>query len=248
MKHLASVVIIGLGVGYAALPAFAAVDTVGKPSEVTATEHFDLAPGGIVHIDSYGILNIEGWDKPEVEITYTKSRPLRFGGSPSPDDDKARLDSIHVKTERKSPGELTITTTLKSRHGDWAPPLPAYTTNDVNADYEIHVPRDARLDIRHGSGLVQVRWVTGDIEAKAKRGDILLWLPLGAYSIDATTKFGIVSSELEGEAHNSDLIGEHFVRSSPAPAHQLKLHMGFGGITIRQIPPETESPMAASPR
>ena len=171
-------------------------------------------------------------------MTATKSRPLRFGESPAPDDDKRRLESIGIKTERTSPTEVTVTTTLASRHGDWAPPLPANKTNDVDADYEVHVPRDTRLVIEHGVGLVQVRRVNGDIQASAKRGDILLWLPLGTYSIDATTKFGIVSSELEGEAHNRYLVGERFIRSDPAPSHQLKLHTGFGGITIRQIPPE----------
>jgi len=116
--------------------------------------------------------------------------------------------------------------------------MQAKTTNDVQADYEIHVPRDSRLAIQHGEGLVQVRGVTGDIDASARRGDILLWLPLGAYSIDARTRFGTVSSELDGAAGNYYLIGEHFTRTSPAPSHRLTLRAGFGGITIRQIPPE----------
>jgi hypothetical protein len=85
---------------------------------------------------------------------------------------------------------------------------------------------------------VQVRGVTGDIQASAGRADILLWLPLGAYSIDAKTKFGIVSSELDGAGSHRYLVGEHFARASPTPAHRVDLRVGFGGITIRQIPPE----------
>ena len=238
MRKKLTIVILALAARGAA-PLLAAADVVGKPVEITATDRMDFAPGGTLHIKgSYGVLSIEGWDKPEIEVTVTRSRPPRFGESPAPDDDKRRLESIGIRTERTSATEVTVTTTLASRHGDWAPPLPANTTNDVNADYEIYVPRDTRLVIEHGSGLVQVRWIAGDIQASAKRGDILLWLPLGAYSIDATTKFGIVSSELDGEAHNRYLVGEHFIRSGPAPSHQLKLHTGFGGITIRQIPPE----------
>jgi hypothetical protein len=239
MRHKLTTVILAMAAMCPARPLFAGADVVGKPSEITAIDHMEFAPGGTLHIKgSYGVLNIEGWDKPEIEVTVTKSRPLRFGESPAPADDKRRLESIGIKTERTSPTEVTVTTTLASRHGDWAPPLPASTTNDVEADYEIYVPRDTRLVIEHGSGVVQVRWISGDIQATARRGDILLWLPLGSYSIDATTKFGIVSSELDGEAHNRFLVGEHFIRSSPAPAHQLKLHTGFGGVTIRQIPPE----------
>jgi hypothetical protein len=239
MRHKLTTVIFAMAAMCPATRLFAGADVTGKPAEVTATDHMDFASGGTLHIKgSYGVLNIEGWDKPEVEVTVTRSRPLRFGESPAPGDDKRRLESIGIRTERTSPTEVTVTTTLASRHGDWAPPLPANTTNDVDADYEIHVPRDTRLVIEHGSGLVQVRWIAGDIQASARRGDILLWLPPGPYAIDATTKFGIISSELDGEAHTRFLVGEHFIRSAPAPSHQLKLHTGFGGITIRQIPPE----------
>jgi hypothetical protein len=235
MRHTRNVVMLVL----AAVPVFAAADTVGKPAAAIVSDHEIFAPGGLIRIDgSYGTLNIEGWDKAEVEITVTKSRPLRFGDSPAPERDQRRLESIGVKTALKSPTELTITTTLPRRHGIRIRPMPAKTTNDVAADYEIHVPRDSRLAIRHGSGLVQVRGVTGDIQASASRGDILLWLPLGSYSVDAATRFGTVSSELDGAAHDRLLVGEHFRRASPAPSHHLELRMGFGGITLRQIPPE----------
>jgi hypothetical protein len=43
---------------------------------------------------------------------------------------------------------------------------------------------------------VSVSGMAGDIDANVGRGDILLWLPPGAYSLDARTKFGIVSSDL----------------------------------------------------
>ena len=235
MRHALNVVMLTL----AAVPLFAAADTVGKAAEVTATDHVNFAPGGLIRIDgSYGTLNIEAWDKAEVEVTVTKSRPLRFGDSPAPDRDQRRLESIGIKTALKSASELTISTTLASHKRRWFSPLPRTTTNDVEADYEIHVPRDSRLAIRHGSGLVQVRGVTGDIQASASRGDILLWLPLGSYSIDAATRFGIVSSELDGAARDRLLVGERFGRADPAPTHHLELRMGFGGITIRQIPPE----------
>jgi len=241
MTRIPTAVILALSVHYAAVPSIAAggADVVGKPSVLTTTDHVNFSPGGLIRIEgSYGTLNIEGWDKPEVEVTVTKSRPLRFGDSPEPDDDKRRLESIAIKTDLKSPAELTISTTLASVHRMWLSPRPRTTRNDVDADYEIHVPRDSRLAIHHGAGFVQVRGVTGDIQATAGRADILLWLPLGEYSIDARTKFGIVSSELDGHASNRHLIGEHFARATPAPAHRLDLRVGFGGITIRQIPPE----------
>lgn len=238
VKQTVTVSVFVLSAALAGISAFAG-DVVAPPAQIVTTNRVDFAPGGTIRIDgSYGVLNVEGWDKPEVEITFTRSRPLRFGESPSPDRDKSGLDSIQLKTERKSPTELAITTTLEPRRHSWIPPFGTTTTDDVLADYDIHVPRDSKLLIKHGSGLVQVRWVAGDIQASARRGDLLLWLPLGSYSIDAATRFGIVSSELDGKAHDSYLTGERFVRNSPAPRHSLNLRMGYGGITIRQIPPE----------
>ena len=205
----------------------------------------DFAPGGIIRvIGSYGDLNVEGWDRSEVEITLTKS-VLRFGESKKEKADQRRLESIHFATDRKSATEITITTTLASRHGDWAPPLPSTTTNGVTAQYEIHVPRDSRLEIHHGVGYVFVSGVAGDIEASAHRGDILLMLPdTGAYSIDAKARFGKVTSDFEGSAVSRFLIGQRFARTDPSSARKLHLRMGFGGITIKAISADAEDPMA----
>jgi hypothetical protein len=86
--------------------------------------------------------------------------------------------------------------------------------------------------------------IAGDVDARVGRGDILLWLPPGSYSLDARTKFGIVSSDLEGNAHNRYLIGEGFMRDNPAPSHRLRLRMGFGGITLKEVLPESQTPAA----
>ena len=225
------------------LPLFGADEF--KQPQVTNTERVDFAPGGTIRIDgSYGSLTVEGWDQPAVEITVTKA--LRFGGSKTQDQDQPHLDSIKVVTSRTSPTELKISTTLASRHGTWPPHFSSKTTNGVGAEYEIHVPRDSRLQIHHGTGMVTVSGVTGDIEAKAGRGDIMLWLPPGAYSIDAKIKAGIVSSDLTGTALNQYLTGERFTRVDQSPSHRLYLRMGFGGITIKEIVPESEVPTAAT--
>jgi hypothetical protein len=202
----------------------------------------NFAPGGTIRVEhSYGDLRVEAWDRPEVEITVTKSL-LRFGQLQA--QDSRRLEDIHMAAERKSPTELTISTTLASRHGDWAPPLPRTTTGGVKAEYEIHVPRDSKLVIHHGTGSVFVNGVAGDLEVSCGRGDILLWLPPGAYSIDAKTKFGVVSSEMEGASLNRYLVGQRFTRAASPPGRQLHLRMGFGGITIQGILPESEAPAA----
>lgn len=232
-RNSGSLVIIALGI--AAAVSLPAAEILGEQTQITAIDHVNFASGGLIRIDgSFGTLNVEAWDKPEVEVVVTKSLPLRFGQSKTPDQDKERLESIHIKTVLISSTELTITTTLASRHGTWAPPLPANTTNGVAADYEIHVPRDSRLEIRHGAGFVQVIGVAGDINAAAKRGDIMLWLPSAAYSIDARTRLGLVSSELSGATFRRLPAGERFTQVATHPSHALHLRIGFGGITIRK--------------
>jgi hypothetical protein len=217
-----------------------------QPSQVTNTQRLDFPPGGTIRINgSFGHLVVEGWDQPEVEITVTKSRPHFYGSKPT-DQDQHRIESIPVATERVSATELTISTTLSSRHGDWFPFLPAGTTNGVTAEFEIRVPRDSHLAIRHRVGYVFVNGVTGDIEATATRGDIMLMLrDSGTYSIDAKTKLGAVSSDFEGSVISSYMVGQRFTRALTPPSQHLFLRMGFGGITVKAVPPEGEAPVLA---
>ena len=216
---------------------------IKQPPEKTTTERVDFAPGGMIRINgSYGDLNVEGWDRPEVEVTVIKTLPYGHKAK-QPDQGASDLDRVRIVTEHKSPPELTISTELPSRRLRWAPPFTRHTSGGVMVQYEIHVPRDSRLDIHHGAGYVSVAGVVGDIGASVGRGDILLWLPPGSYSLDARTKFGIVSSDLEGSAHNRHLIGESFTQDNPPPSHRLHLRMGFGGITLKEILPESQAPV-----
>ena len=54
--------------------ALAAEGSAKQWIQVTKTDRADFAPGGTIHVSgSHGDLNIEGWDRPDVEITVTKS-------------------------------------------------------------------------------------------------------------------------------------------------------------------------------
>ena len=217
---------------------------IKPPPEKTTTERLDFAPGGIIRINgSYGDLNVDGWDRPEVEVTVIKTLP--YGNkAKQPNQGASDLDRVRIVTEHKSPPEVTISTALPSRHLAWTPPFTRHTTGGVMVQYEIYVPRDSRLAIHHGTGYVSVNDVAGDIDASVGRGDILLWLPPASYALDARTKFGIVSSDLDGAAHNRLLIGESFTRDNPPPSHRLHLRMGFGGITLKEILPESQASAA----
>jgi hypothetical protein len=199
--------------------------------EKTKTERVSFEPGGIIRVNgSYGSLNVEGWDRPEVEITVVKSTQQYYGPRQR---EKAgtRLERAHISTDRVSGTELVIST-----HQD----------RQISVDYEIRVPRASRLDIHHGTGQVLVANITGDIEATGHRGDILLMLPdTAAYSIDAKTKVGVVTSDFAGDLHKRRyLLGERF--ASPSASHRIYLRVSFGGITIKSVPQEAEPPVTAS--
>jgi hypothetical protein len=199
--------------------------------QVTNTERIKFAPGGLIRINgSYGTLNVEGWDRPEVEIAVVKSS-LKYYASKQREKAATRLERAHISTERVSDTELAIST-----HQD----------RKISVDYEIRVPRDSRLDIHHGTGQVLVANVTGDIEATGRRGDILLMLPdTSAYSIDAKTKVGVVTSDFAGDLHRRRyLLGERF--ASPPASHRIYLRVSLGGITIKNVPPEAEPPVTTS--
>ena len=196
--------------------------------EMTKTERMSFAPGGTIRVDgSYGNLNVEGWDRSEVEIAVTKST-LKYYESKQREKVSTRLERVRTAAERRSDTELAISTEKSC---------------GVSVDYEIRVPRDSRIEIRHGTGQVMVANVTGDIRSTGHRGDILLMLPdTGAYSIDAKTKVGVVTSDFAGGLHRRRyLVGERF--ASPPASHQIYLRMGFGGITIKSVPREAEPPV-----
>ena len=232
---------LGLSFLSTVLPSFA---QEGAPQsfEVTSTERVKAAPGGIIRLNgSYGYLSVDGWDEPEVEITITKSTD-RFYKPNQQEEAKRRLDLIHVVTEHRSEAELTITTTLASRHGTWSPPLPPTTKAGVTVEYRLNVPRDSRLEIHHDTGYVWVSGVAGDIEATSHTGDMVVMLPgTGPYSFDARTRLGNITHDFVGDALKQFVLGARFARAGDGPSRRVYLRMGRGNITIRGL-------TASSPR
>jgi hypothetical protein len=216
-------VLFGLSVLGSSLPLFGDAGPIERV-QTTNTERMNLAPGGTVRVnDSFGHLTVEGWDRPEVEVIVVKSTTDYIAPADQKGQDKAkkRLEDLHITTERGSANDVTIAT-AGGRH-------------NLTAEYEIHVPRDVKLVIHHRVGFVLVTDVAGDIEAKARRGDIVLMLrDPSAFAIDAKCKLGNVSSDLAGDIHLKYFVGERF-SSGKETAHKLYLRMGFGGITIKQI-------------
>jgi hypothetical protein len=199
--------------------------------DVATTQRETLEGGGTIRlVGSSGELNIESWERPEVEIELTRSKfcddiPKRR------EQIKQELDRIHLAIKRTGSGELDVSTVLPSRR--FLSPLRGQT--NVTLNYRIRVPRDAKLIVHHEIGGVSIHDVTGAIEVSTRVGDIVLQLDgAGSYSIDAKSKFGDVYSEFPGAEHQH-LIGQSFAGSAPAPSTRIYLRVGIGGIKVQKI-------------
>jgi hypothetical protein len=218
-----------------------------KQCQVTSTETVNFAPGGIVRITgSYGDVSVEGWEQPKVEVTVIKS--LSYGFNPA---DKQRLERVKVATDRHSDTELSISTSAPSANG-FVHPFGGQG-GGVALEYWIRVPRSSRLVIKHGVGMVSVTNVMGDIDASGGRGDLLVGLPgTGPYAIDARSNLGVVSSDFAGSPRLALYrMGERFdsLHATDATAGpHVRLRMGFGGITIKRLAPESESIALSAPK
>ena len=102
------------------------------------------------------------------------------------------------------------------------------------------MPRNSRLEVHHDNGYIWVSDVTGDIEVQSHTGDMVLMLPdPGAYSIDARTKFGRVSSDFTGNTLHQFLVNARLAYAAQASSRRIYLRMGRGSITIKRVPPST---------
>jgi hypothetical protein len=210
-----------------------AQDAIKQPGQVTTTDRVNFAPGGVIRLTTTSSnLFVEAWDRPEVEITTTKSSQ------------RAKcLDDVHVATNRHSATELAVSTTVPS--SSFFARLFGRTCG-AKVEQHIQAPRDSKLVIHHGAGYVLVSRISGDIEASSRSGDIVLMLPdPGPYSIDAKSKFGSVSSDFVGTAHREKLIGEQFASAKPPQSRRIYLRIGFGGITIKEVPLTPIAPVPA---
>ena len=190
---------------FAATSLLVAKKAVERPEQTSNTECVDFAPGGTIRFNnSFGDLNVDGWDQPQVEMTLIKS----FDDYQPPKDAAARLEAVKFTTDHPSPNELAIGTTIPP-HSFFRHPFGG--KGPVTVRYELRVPSDSHLVIHHGGGNILIGNITGSIEATNREGDIVLMLPTpGPYAIDAKSKIGTVTSDFTGQVHVRHFIGERF--------------------------------------
>ncbi len=222
-----------LSVGLLGLSLFGA-EPVRDLAKVTTTELVNFAPGGTIRLDgSHGSVSVEGWDRPEVEVTVTRSKPGLFG-TRERERLQHNLQQVIVKTERRSDQELVISTTFPAHEGLFFAALPPKTRVGVDMEYQIRAPRESHIAIHHKDGEVLITEISGEIEATARTGDIVVMLAgSGKYAIDAKAKMGTVYSDFGDARHTGYLFGERFDNGQ---GRRVFLRVGFGGISIQSMP------------
>jgi hypothetical protein len=228
---------------------------------VTHTERADFPTGGLLQLkNSIGELTVEGWDRPDVEITTIKSTKAAYA---SQDREKAshELHKVRISVERHGE-DLVVNTDFPRRRGlpsasvapgkDFgsltgiltSPASLLRAATNFDLEYRIKAPMNARLAADHDMGEVHVDNLTSDIHVTVLNGGITLHLPQeGQYGIDAKSDVGGVNSDFPGRTKRRPwLLGHQFVQRTPAP-HKLYLRVGFGDITILKIQkPSTPGP------
>jgi hypothetical protein len=201
-------------------------------AQATETQRMDFPSGGTLRIQkSVGLLSVDGWDQPGVEITTIKT-----GGS-----EKAQ-DRTRVTAARRG-NDIVVTTSVVQNP---LPLRPFEGIRPVSLEYRIHLPRPARLNIEHRSGQVNVTDILGDMRITDGMGQIALSLPEGGeYAIDARSRLGGVDSDFPGHERKKLKFGHAFVSQSNNGAQHLYLRIGFGDITILKEPMPSIEPKAA---
>jgi hypothetical protein len=201
--------------------------------QVAATQRVEFPQGGVLHLkNSLDDVNIEGWDRPEMEIT-TVETTQEFYGPESRELAKRQLNELRVTAERHG-DEMVVSTIVPRRKG--IPLVSPNFSNRVSLECRIKVPFAARVIVEHGNGEVHLENVTGDIQATVRRGGITLELPADAqYKIDAQSKLGAVISDIPGQQKRVGWLGGHRFTHDSAAVHSIRLRVGFGDIIILKL-------------
>ena len=224
----------------AALPAFATTNQLFDKT-------YPLTAGGDFRLDNInGSVQVEGWDRDEVEVSAVKTAQ----------DDSGDLDNVQINVE-SLPGHIAVHTLYPNSAGD-----------GVMVEYHVHVPyRILLANVKTVNGSVSVRGVqgggdllsvNGDVDvknsaghfnARTTNGNLTLQLrkieknvPMDIETVNGSVVLTLPSNaraNLKVQNMNGDFSSELPVNSSTAPsaAGEFRARLGAGGgeINLRTI-------------
>jgi hypothetical protein len=228
--------VLGFGTSYL----LAGADEPKQKVQVSKTERMDFPSGGTLRLTrSTGVLTVEAWDRPDVEVTTIKSTKAEHDAR---EREKATHDLDKVRVAAGRHGDELVITTDFPRHR---------TYSRFDLEYRIKAPATARLIADHNVGDVNIDGLVGDIRVSLLQGEIMLHLPgEGRYNIIAKSHFGDVNSDFPGpEKRRWWLLGHRSVNQDSQAAHKLNLRVGFGDIVILKTRlPAPPGPLTPAPK
>ncbi len=217
-----------------ALPAQAQTGTRHEAESTTKQSLEFGAKGTIQVVDSFGSVKIEGWDKEEVELTFTKRTRKKYEPKNLAKASK-ELERVKASMELVDESKLLV---INTTYPSWTTARLFGGKTNLELRYIIRVPRQSALFIKHSIGEVHVTDVSGGIDAIASIGEIKLQLPEEQrYAVDARTRIGDVSSEFGSITHRRGplSVGAMLVDAPDAPARRVYLRVGIGAIGVTKL-------------
>jgi hypothetical protein len=197
------------------------------------TGRFNVSTAGSIRVEnSFGEVDIDGWDRPEVEVTVNRSSERLYNAKQRAAA-QLRLEGVEITTKQAG-NDIVISTAYPARNG-FAHPLSR--RSDIEISYHIKAPRASKLVIDHNRGGVNVFDINGDIHATVINGQITLTLASGGQdAVDARSTIGEVYSDFDGREHRRQILGEEFARPNGSPAAaNLYLRVRVGDIVIQKL-------------
>src|ERR1700688_3622350 len=107
----------------------------------TKTERFSVPAPGVIRLEnSLGEVDIDGWDRPEVEVTVVRSSEHLYDPKERAEAQR-RLDSVQI-TAKQNGNDLVISTAYPPQNG-FVHPLSR--RSDIEISYRIQAPRASKL-------------------------------------------------------------------------------------------------------
>ncbi|MFY9753293.1 MAG: DUF4097 family beta strand repeat-containing protein [Candidatus Acidiferrales bacterium] len=233
------------------LALLAAALCFAAPSYATTKQIFEhsypLTQGGSFMLENInGSVQVEGWDRDEVEVQAVKSE----------EDDSQDLNAVKIEVDSQ-PGQVAVHTRY-----------PQGQTADVAVEYHVHVPYKILLGsvetvngsvvVRGVEGSGELRSVNGNVEvldssgrfnARTTNGDLRLELrrlldggPMNIETVNGSVVLGLPSdarANLKVLSMNGDLTSDLPVTpavpdDAPNTVH-AKLGIGGGNISVRTV-------------
>ena len=203
-----------------------------KRLEIQTIQSMSFAPDGEVLIQgSFGELELEGWDRSEVEITLTKGTRKKYSLDHQ-EKALAFLNSVEVTAAGQNANRLVISTSFPDR-SLFTRPLRG--KSNIELSYKIKMPRQVKLSIEHDTGEVRVKNIAGDIKATVRIGQISMRVPENEnYTINASVRLGEVESDFRGRSGRK-FLSERFVSDESRGMRNIYARVGIGQINIRKM-------------